>query len=125
MNKLKHTPGPWEKDYGATLHHIKATNDKRGTPTVCKYNDSFKSGGPLIVADSLIDEEREANGLIIAAAPEMLEMLIRVYRNMCEDCDTKTSYCDYGKSTCTLKYDMKNLVEKATGMSIEEVLKDE
>ena len=74
--KLKHTSGPWEKDYGSTEGHIKSIGipEYNYTPTVCRYKNLYK--GDLTVADSLSIEEQEANGRLIALAPEMLEILI-------------------------------------------------
>ena len=68
-DKLEFTPGPWKKDYGNTKGHIKsiAPNDKGWTPTVCKYSEF--SHLPI----DMPFNEVEANGYLIAAAPEMLE----------------------------------------------------
>jgi hypothetical protein len=67
-----HTPGPWVKDYGCTKGHVKAIlNDgDYVTPTVARYDIGVVKNPPLF------DEETmEANGHLIAAAPEMLAML--------------------------------------------------
>lgn len=50
----KMTPGPWEKDYGGTLGHIKsvAQRDDAQTPTVLRYD---------VDTLSLSEEQKEAN----------------------------------------------------------------
>ncbi len=64
----KRTPGKWIRDYGCSLGHVKAVilDGKRETPTVCKY-------GRGICADSITEEEMQANGHLLAAAPDLLE----------------------------------------------------
>jgi len=66
----KHTPGPWEKDHLGTRGHVKAiiNDDERATPTVCKYGRDY-------CAMTIKDEEIEANGHLMAAAPDMLQAL--------------------------------------------------
>jgi hypothetical protein len=68
----KHTAGPWVKDYGGTTGHIKAIVDVDGkkTPTVCKYDLGTHGCAP-----TLSGQEIEANGNLLAAAPEMLAAL--------------------------------------------------
>lgn len=69
--ETKHTPGPWVKDYGNTIGHIKsiAKHEDRATPTLCRYDTEY-------IASSIPEEEREANGKLIAAAPDLLSSLI-------------------------------------------------
>lgn len=62
----KHTPGPWVKDYGRTLGHIKAVGIfADSTPTLCLYDFPH-------LPDS-VKPCAEANGYLIAAAPELYE----------------------------------------------------
>ena len=104
LEKFGITPGPWEKDYNGTEHHIKSIADKnKWTPTVCRYNDDFKDGDRPIVADSLTEKERQANGKLIAAAPEMLEILIEVEKSL-EDAPGGWGY---------LNELMRSVIEKA------------
>ena len=92
IEKLGITPGPWEKDYNGTEHHIKSLGYKgNGTPTVCKYNDDFKHGGRIMVADNLTEEEKQANGNLIASAPELLETLIEELKFIEKFLDEKAS----------------------------------
>jgi len=121
MSKLKHTPGPWEKDHGNTIHHIKSVQGESNSPTVCRYNDQYRDGGNMIVADSLSDEEKEANGLLIAAAPEMLEALIFAYKSHVKACfdvcsNKDCSNCIHSENETKLRL----AIEKATGLSIKE-----
>ena len=66
----KRTPGKWVKDFQGTKGHIKALvySGERETPSVCKYHRGF-------CADSITEEEMQANGHLLAAAPDMLEAL--------------------------------------------------
>jgi len=105
MENLKHTPGPWAKDYGGTLGHIKTLcNPEVHTKTVCVYG--YKYSGSV-----LTDEEIEYNGRLISTAPEMLESLITAYKLLIN--------CTQYYSTIEV---LKNSIEKATGLKIEEVL---
>ena len=72
VEKIGFTPGPWEKDYGNTVGHIKsiAPHEKGYTPTVCKYNEFTQ------LPRSLSVDEIEANGNLIAVAPEMFLWII-------------------------------------------------
>lgn len=62
------TRGPWVKDYRKTLGHIKSTGvGNTRSPTVCKYD---------ILPDELMSAaEKEANGRLISAAPDLYEAL--------------------------------------------------
>lgn len=66
MSEAKFTKGPWVKDYGMTLGHIKSINNAHGglTPTVCMYSMRF-----------INEKEMQANAHLIAAAPEMYEAM--------------------------------------------------
>lgn len=76
MEATKHTPGPWEADYGGTIGHIKsvAEYDDGRTPTVARYD---------VNTPGLRAEEKEANKCLIAAAPDLLEALQRLMANDC------------------------------------------
>ena len=100
MSKLKHTPGPWVKDYGHTEGHIKTLhNPEVHTKTVIKYRYNM-------CEEILTEEEIEANACFIAVVSEMFEVLIDAYCNM-----------DSGNFK-----KIESIVEKATGMNITEVL---
>jgi hypothetical protein len=99
MSKLQHTPGPWKAC-------------ERGD-----YSD-FDKQSQIIIGDEMricavhsYDIEGEANARLIAAAPDMLEALISVYQ----------IYID--RDICCDNEFIKSVIEKATGMSIEEILK--
>jgi len=97
--KLQHTPGPWEScdrgDYG----------DFDGMSQVILGNDMR-----ICVAHSS-DKEGEANARLIAAAPEMISELIKIFNTL------------YNTQPECYWMPIKDVIEKATGMSIEEVLK--
>ena len=63
----KRTPGTWVKDHLGTRGHVKAIIEDGGrdTPTVCRYDRGH-------CADSITQEEIQANGHLFAAAPDLL-----------------------------------------------------
>jgi hypothetical protein len=87
--KLKHTPGPWFYDENYSKYEIYSLEH-----IICDLNG--------------VDDAK-----IISAAPEMLEALIELYKELKENENNK-------KFTC---HAIKILIEKATGMKIDEVLK--
>lgn len=97
--KLKHTPGPWKVDTvgGTTLKNEKDFH------VVRKDNEILIStwGKPHL-----------ANARLIAAAPDMLEALIKTYKHNIV-CGRESEIIDF----------MKSIIESATGLSIYEVLK--
>ena len=99
MSKLKYTPGPWTTD---------------GV-----YIEDYDNNCPLRRRIAIIDDgagidSPDANARLIAAAPEMLEMLILFY-------DFQKLY-DFDDEIIIM---LKTIIEKATGLSIEEVLTNE
>ena len=71
--ETKHTPGPWEADYGCTVGHIKSVwpgHEHGMTPTVARYDMCAPS---ILGAD-----EPQFNAHLIAAAPELLAALERL-----------------------------------------------
>jgi hypothetical protein len=104
MTKLNHTLGPWE--IWKNLH---------GNNTIIS-NEGYEEG--YIVIATHVNAE---NARLIAAAPEMLERLIFEYDSMCQGCQFKKTckvICEHKKST-------GDIIEKATGLPIEEILKEE
>lgn len=70
------TPGPWAKDYGLTVGHIKSTAQIDKSQTVARYD---------ILPGLLMPEaEQQANAHLIACAPELFEAL--------EDCESGLQY---------------------------------
>jgi hypothetical protein len=106
MSKLKHTPGPWlHNDENDGKEKIISQKQNKKSPY---DSDVISTGydGSLIIS--------KANAKLIATAPEMLDFLIFAY-----ECYIDISFFLYSR------YELKKLIEKATGMKIEEVLKDE
>lgn len=100
MLNLKHSPGPWE----ATKGHI-GSKIADFVRTDKKFYDGMHiHNGEKVFGIST--PESEANARLIAAAPEMLETLIKLYKGD-----------DMFKGT------LQNLIEKATGLPIEEIIK--
>lgn len=77
MRTPKFTPGPWVKDYAGTIGHIKSVAERLDgkTPTVSKYPHASND---LLETLCLSDEEVEANARLIAAAPEMYDLLATI-----------------------------------------------
>jgi hypothetical protein len=91
--KLKHTPGPW---------WITPCQEILKMPEQIKISNHI-SGETIQAA--------KANGLLIAAAPEMLNALIFSYKH-------SVACGRFGGITDS----MKKAIERATGLSIDEVL---
>lgn len=73
----KHTPGPWKLDNEPSFHRNRVwTEDMRPIVNLCSMGMS--------PAD--IDPEAQANARLIAAAPDLLEALHRVW----DDIDDET-----------------------------------
>ena len=107
MCKLQHTKGPWEAC-------------SRGDYTDFDGNSQVILGNDMrIGVVHSYDIEGEANARLIAAAPEMLELLIDLCIYNCSGCSGKTKGCS-GK--CGLN--IIPVIEKATGLKIEEVLSE-
>jgi len=106
MSKLKHTPGPW-----------KIEQDDRGY---------FEKIGPLSMGfthadDAWLDVE-EADARLIAAAPEMLEDLIDEARKQVIRISAVKNIDEFIKNIGKTK--IMQTIEKATGLTIEEVLNE-
>ena len=114
---MKHTKGPWVKDYGQTVGHIKTLcNPEVHTKTVIKYRYD-------LCEEILTEEEIEANARLISCAPEMLDMIINDYKFFVLWSENNTD--ESLKRRLEKKVsDKKELIEKATGSTIEEVLKN-
>lgn len=113
MSKLQNTPGPWVIDYSGTEGHIKSVVpeiSKVRTPTVCIYRN-------WALDEILTEQEIEANARLITAAPEMLDALIMVKKY------GHSGYVEGSKSDIEFWFKIDRTIEKATGMSIEEILK--
>ena len=101
MSKLKHTPGPWKY----TISKIHG-----------RHQISFaKNGSQICLMWNRGKEETRANALLCVAAPEMLEAIINYMRRIehTEEIDSMRSY-----------HEFKKVIEKATGLTIEEVLNE-
>ena len=96
MSKLQHTQGPWEIDRGLVVYNG------------LDYPDALDICAVFIenVDNPSEIEKAKADARLIAAAPDMLEVLINAYCNM-----------DSGNFK-----EIESVVEKATGMSITKVL---
>lgn len=110
--KLQHTPGPWV--FTGSMHE-KAYLVNGGDKYICSVWDHLReddNGHPIDM-----DKEMQSNARLIAAAPEMLEALIEAYIH-----NNHWGSANYHRFSEDLEFKMKNIIEKATGMSIEEVL---
>ena len=102
-NKLKHTPGPWEvQEKCAYGYDIRSDYDSGFIwVSVAEGPHDSSNGWPN-------ESQSKANARLIAAAPEMIEALIYSYRLI--------------KSTGLSIPQISEIIERATGLSIEEVL---
>jgi len=112
--KFKHTPGPW---------HIEGpySRDKKGwgdnIAVVADNNDC------IVYYRSFADWK--ANARLIAAAPEMLEMLIKRYRLVLSIYNQFYGMIGYiDLDTNTIQCEIDNLIEKATGKKLEDILNE-
>lgn len=108
MSNLKHTPGPWKIEEHDDGYLQIETDYKNGLNDVIICNGIYRSGG-------ICDKK---NARLIAAAPEMLKALINLVKQL----------DDLGGDGLTLENEMKfthyaGIIERATGLPIEEVLK--
>ena len=112
MSNLKHTPGKWGPVYG----HI--SGDAKGVQA-----ESDGQIGKNIVNFRGISrpysEEGRANARLIAAAPEMLEALIDIHGVLCTTARLQDWHDENFRATIG---NAQAVIEKATGMNIEEVL---
>jgi hypothetical protein len=94
IEKLKITPGPWEANgHGVQTKEIRQTLARH----ICVAPEDF---------DSTLHDI-----YLIATAPEMLEVLINIFDGIQQDGDVLKRDI----------YQMKDVIEKATGMSWREV----
>lgn len=96
-----HTPGPWGTDDGAEVWPMQGDTSFVTLARVTGPWDNSQWYGSV--------EEARANGRLIAAAPEMLLMLVDVLMTCNPDGDT---YSPPDKSLCD---SIREVVAKATG----------
>jgi len=130
----KYTPGPWKFHINKTAKYVTLSGFKNGSiETVMDFvrygmqsaKPRFNIDGLMCDADKIgkvvkdrkhhkkwYQELKHPDTLLIEAAPEMLECLIKLYKNL------KSFGSNISKENAV------EIIEKATGMSIEEVLND-
>ena len=119
-NKLKHTPGPWcikEFNGGEIFVEAQKSDDMPYALDVC--GDDYTGYGDV--------EQRNHNMRLIAAAPEMLDVLIRFakdgFAHECFACSADyPASCAYTPDQCSY-ISIKTVIERATGMTIDEAIK--
>lgn len=105
MTKLQHTPGPWKIDLKERT--VRSEDSSILFDDSCyNYNDN---------------ENMAADARLIAAAPEMLEALINEANNQIIRAQVVKNIDDFIKNIGKTK--IMQLIERATGLNIEEVLK--
>ena len=108
MNKLKHTPGPW-KAYNT---------DPVETELDIVLESEFNTIGWIYSGK----ENSENDARLIAAAPEMLEDLIDEARKQVIRIPAVKNIDEFIKNIGKTK--IMQTIEKATGLTIEEVLNE-
>lgn len=107
MTELKHTKGPWKILTRKNEYSVEIGIDDNDP--LCKvFGADFTK---------LIDSNN-ANALLISCAPEMLGMLIETYIQ-----NDHWGNGNYHKWSQETNDKVKDIIEKATGLKIEEVLK--
>lgn len=116
-----HTPGPWHVGVGGNFHGNRIwTSGMRPVVNLCSMG----------TAPADLDPEAQANGKLIAAAPDLLE-LVRQYASECSECGgtgRPGSFQDNvpGDITkgvheveidCPDCRDIRDIIAKATGVS--------
>ena len=126
---MKHTKGPWIADITNVFENFGETDRLHFRVARCDF-------------DGQRNEESKANARLISCAPEMLNALIKSYKELSALWD-----CLYGQNMSVVGWhlngdrepldnffedncqnaleELKSVIEKATGMKIEEVLKNE
>jgi len=112
-DKLKHTPA-WEVI--TDIDQFFCVRNKNGqTICECSWTGSMKNRYHY-------KEASKANAKLIASAPEMLNALIEILKKQKEKCPKCNMNCTGLKEICdVMKY--KDIIEKATELKIEEILK--
>lgn len=104
----KHTPGPWSKGkcYGHTRVEIVGDAGNRMVASVVDTKSAYNRATDK---NELVQcEEGEANARLIAAAPELLEALIRARRCIAWACEQRSEFhIEYGLADAA--------IAKATG----------
>lgn len=108
--KLKHTPGPWifRPDFSVT--NDRPDEEWQYVKDIC------------IVCIGDIDDEQEKSqakkdGLLIAASPDMIKLLIECYSVL-------EGYSNGGLLFKPLRIGLKDTIERATSMTIDEILQE-
>ena len=115
MSKLKHTPGPWAWQEGDRYIRIHDEESGKGG----YWNESQKIAETYYVNNS---EETISNNLLISAAPEMLEALMFCFKEMHEEYTSdEGGLRPYQEKQY---YAIKSIIEKAIGLTIEEILNE-
>ena len=106
MSKLNHTPGPWENHYGLIV------NESQAAPVICS----------MFSKDEQDFHNTPANARLIVVAPDMLDALVDEMKKRKVKCPECHYACTHFSEEC-LVMKHKTLIESATGLPIEEVLK--
>lgn len=112
MSKFKHTSGPWKVDDSEfpAIGCVVDINDEQ----ICQVSERREfAGNPMAQT-----EIRNNNAVLIASAPEMLDALIEstIYVKVQRD------FMNYIRDIEKYENNIR-IIEKATGMTIDDVLK--
>ena len=105
MNKLNHTPAPWQY----------LSNDKEREFKYFVYNAAYSKW-------AIAENMKKSDARLISCAPEMLDYLIEQSKESIEMWKDNCSGFYFNEwKTANIK--KVNLIEKATGLKIEEIIK--
>ena len=103
MLKGKWTPGPWKINDNVDFDSFISGPTGKFENVICSSPKSYRRGKN----GCKNYEPWHNNKLLIAAAPEMLEMLICI-----------------AEADCTISKELQDIIEKATGLPLNEVLNE-
>jgi hypothetical protein len=131
MIKFKHTPGPWgyDKTHEKSLNYWYVITHNDGYGPIVDVGGTDLNG-QIAEAKHLITDKKEieANARLIAAAPEMLDWILKRITLENERIENLYNRDKLNQIIAKIEINEKeglNLIEKATGLPIEEVLNDD
>ena len=122
MKNLKHTPGPWKWVWAdAETPRLEGNiyyNDMNPVIVLQGYDCGCKGDARKVCPLHPSDADKK----LIEAAPEMIEALIKDFKTMFYFYDNGYVEDDLSKNYEKMMNDRQALIEKATGLKIDEII---